>query len=175
LDALKARVEAIHVGDAFDPNTSRAAAEGMIVNGPLINKAQFDKVLGYISKGQNEGARLLTGGKRVGSKGYFVQPTVFCDVSQTMSICREEIFGPVLVVSKFKDLEDAVQKANDSAFGLAAAVWTKDAKKIHTFTSLVKAGVVWTNTYNVVKYNAPFGGVKSTGSFQILTEIPPQN
>lgn len=157
----------IYVGDAFDPATSAAAAAGRIVNGPLISKMHFEKVLGYISKGKEEGARLLVGGGRHGNVGFFVQPTVFCDVRQDMAICAEEIFGPVLVVSKFVDLEDAIRKANDSAFGLAAAIWSKDPKKISTFVSQVKAGVVWTNTYNIVKYNAPFGGVKATGSLLV--------
>jgi aldehyde dehydrogenase (NAD+) len=119
--------------------------------------------LGYIEKGKSEGARLLCGGERIGTKGFFVQPTVFSDVAPEMAVAREEIFGPVLVVLKFKDIQEALAMANSSVYGLGAAVWTSDMKKINTFTTQVKAGVVWVNTYNIVKYNAPFGGVKQTG------------
>lgn len=160
---LVKRVERIHVGDPFDPATTAAAAEGRLVHGPLVDHLQFKKVLGYIEKGKEQGATLATGGYRVGEKGFFVKPTVFTNVSQDFCVAREEIFGPVLVVLKFKDLEDAIAKANDSEFGLAGAVWTKDMSTAHAFTTRVKAGIVWTNTYNVVKYNAPFGGVKGTG------------
>jgi aldehyde dehydrogenase (NAD+) len=99
----------------------------------------------------------------LGNKGFYIKPTVFTNVGQDFCVAREEIFGPVLVVLKFKDFEEAIKLANDSEFGLAAAIWTKDMSKAHAFTTRVKSGYVWTNTYNVVKYNAPFGGVKGTG------------
>jgi aldehyde dehydrogenase (NAD+) len=161
--ALVKKVEMIHVGDPFDPATTAAAAEGRLVHGPLIDHLQFKKVLHYIEKGKEQGATLATGGVRIGNKGFFVKPTVFTHVGQDFCVAREEIFGPVLVVLKFKDFDEAIAMANDSEFGLAAAIWTKDMSRAHAFTTRVKAGVVWTNTYNVVKYNAPFGGVKGTG------------
>jgi len=161
--ALVKKVEAIHVADPFDPSTKDAAATGKLVHGPLIDHLQFKKVMGYIEKGKEQGATVATGGYRIGNKGFFVKPTVFTNVGQNFCVAKEEIFGPVLVVIKFKDLEDAIAKGNDSEFGLAAAVWTQSMSTAHAFTTRIKAGVVWTNTYNVVKYNAPFGGVKGTG------------
>lgn len=161
--ALVKEVENIHVGDPFDPKTTEAATAGRLIHGPLVDHLQFKKVLHYIEKGKEQGATLATGGYRIGTKGFFVKPTVFTHVAQNFCVAREEIFGPVLVVLKFKDLEDAIAKGNDTDFGLAAAVWTKDMAKAHAFTTRIKAGYVWTNTYNIVKYNAPFGGVKQTG------------
>ena len=160
---LVKKVERIHVGDPFDPASAAAAAEGRLVHGPLIDHLQFKKVLHYIEKGKEQGATLATGGYRVGEKGFYVKPTVFTNVEQNFCVAREEIFGPVLVVLKFSDLEDAITKANDSEFGLAGAVWTSNMSTAHAFTTRVKSGLLWTNTYNVVKYNAPFGGVKGTG------------
>eukprot|EP01121_Diplochlamys_sp_Union-15-3_P017699 TRINITY_DN6280_c0_g1_i1.p1 TRINITY_DN6280_c0_g1~~TRINITY_DN6280_c0_g1_i1.p1 ORF type:complete len:489 (-),score=88.85 TRINITY_DN6280_c0_g1_i1:19-1485(-) len=163
LASLKQRVSNIVVGDPLDENVNKAGESGKIVNGPLVNKLQFEKVLGYINKGKSEGAKLLIGGDRKGNRGYFIQPTVFYDVTDDMTIAKEEIFGPVLSVLKFKTLDEAVERANKTVYGLAAAVWTTDLKKIHEFMQRVKSGVVWANTYNIVKYNAPFGGVKATG------------
>lgn len=163
VEALKGRVSNIHVGDPFDSQTIKASEEGKLINGPLIDKNQFKKVLGYIEIGKEEGATLLIGGKRIGDKGYYVEPTIFINVENNMRIAREEIFGPVLVVLKFKTFEEVMEKVNDSDYGLASAIWSNDVKKLNQFASKVKAGLVWTNTYNIVKYNAPFGGVKQTG------------
>lgn len=160
---LVKKVERINVAGPFDASHAAAAAEGRLIHGPLVDHLQFKKVLHYIEKGKEQGATLATGGHRIGDKGYFVKPTVFSNVEQHFTVAREEIFGPVLVVLKFSDLEDAIKKANDSEFGLAGAVWTSNMSTAHAFTTRVKAGVVWTNTYNVVKFNAPFGGVKGTG------------
>jgi len=145
----------IVVGDPMKPET---------VNGPLIDESHLKKVLDYIEAGKRQGAKLLCGGYRIGERGYFVAPTVFGDVQPEMSIATDEIFGPVLSIIKFKDLDDAVSKANKSIYGLAAAVWTKDMTKAHQIAKRVSAGVVWINTYNIVKYNAPFGGTKYTGT-----------
>lgn len=163
VDELIKRVSKIHVGDPFDSQTIKASEEGKLINGPLIDKNQFNKVLNYIEIGKKEGATLALGGKRIGDKGYYIEPTIFTNVENNMRIAREEIFGPVLVVLRFKTFEEVIEKVNDNDYGLAAAIWSNDAKKLKQFTSRVKAGLVWTNTYNIVKYNAPFGGVKSTG------------
>lgn len=160
---LVKKVERINVAGPFDASHAAAAGEGRLVHGPLVDHLQFKKVLHYIEKGKEQGATVATGGHRIGDKGFFVQPTVFSNVEQHFTVAREEIFGPVLVVLKFSDLEDAIKKANDSEFGLAGAVWTSNMSTAHAFTTRVKAGIVWTNTYNVVKFNAPFGGVKGTG------------
>lgn len=161
--SLKESVEQIHVGSPFDDVTNNLIAEGKMTNGPLIDKRQYEKVLSYIEIGKNEGAVLLTGGHRIPGKGYFVKPTVFSNVENHMRVSREEIFGPVLVVHRFKDLNDVIEKVNDSAYGLASAVWSNSIKTIQEFSRRSKSGIVWSNTYNVVKYNVPFGGVKMTG------------
>jgi acyl-CoA reductase-like NAD-dependent aldehyde dehydrogenase len=133
--------------------------------GPVISKAQLEKVLSYVEAGKKEGARLVAGGDRPANlaKGYFVNPTVFADVTNSMKIAREEIFGPVLSVLTFKDAADAVAQANDTMYGLAAAVWTRDIKKAHRVARAVKAGTVWVNTYNLYDVALPFGGYKQSG------------
>jgi acyl-CoA reductase-like NAD-dependent aldehyde dehydrogenase len=133
--------------------------------GPVISKDQLDKVLEYVESGKKEGAKLIAGGDRPAnlSKGFFVNPTIFSDVKNSMRIAREEIFGPVLSVLSFKDTADGVAQANDSLYGLAAAVWTKDVKKAHQVARAVKAGTVWINTYNLYDVALPFGGYKQSG------------
>lgn len=149
------------VGDPFARETAQ---------GPQVDKDQFDKIMGYIDAGKKEGAKLLTGGARVGSKGFFVEPTVFADVQDDMKICREEIFGPVLSVIKFKDIDEVVRRANHSNYGLAAAVWTKDITKAHAIAARVRAGTVWVNCYDVFDAGAPFGGFKQSGIGRELGE-----
>jgi aldehyde dehydrogenase (NAD+) len=144
------------VGDPLDKNTRM---------GPVISKGQLDKVLEYVESGKKDGARLVSGGDRPAnlSKGFFVNPTIFADVKNSMRIAREEIFGPVLSVLSFKDVADGVAQANDTMYGLAAAVWTKDVKKAHQVARAVKAGTVWINTYNLYDVALPFGGYKQSG------------
>jgi len=150
------RAKKTTVGDPLDKNTRM---------GPVISKGQLDRVLEYIESGKKDGARLVVGGDRPADlpKGYFVNPTIFADVKNSMKIAREEIFGPVLSVLSFKDPADAVAQANDSMYGLAAAVWTKDVKKAHQVARAVKAGTVWINTYNLYDVALPFGGYKQSG------------
>ncbi len=151
------RAKKLTLGDPFD-SKSRL--------GPLVSKGQMERVLGYIKAGMKEGARLLTGGKKaaVGNgKGYFVEPTVFDKVDENMRIAQEEIFGPVLATLQFESLEEAVSKANQTIYGLAAAIWTKDVKKAHAFAQAVKAGTVWINTYGNYDSASPFGGYKMSG------------
>lgn len=161
--ALKSKVDNIYVGHPFSSATAQALKDGRVVNGPLIDKRQFEKVLSYIDIGKKEGATLLTGGQRLGTQGYFVEPTVFSDVLNGMRISKEEIFGPVLVVHKFKTFDEVIGYVNDCDYGLASAVWSNNIRTVHDFCAQVKSGIVWTNTYNIVKYNVPFGGVRMTG------------
>ncbi len=149
------------IGDPFDPETQQ---------GPQVDRAQFDKILSYVEYGKQEGAKCLTGGKRHGDKGYFVEPTLFADVTDDMRIAREEIFGPVLSVLKFDDIDEIAKRANDTNFGLAAAVWTRDIAKAHRFASKVRAGTVWVNCYDVFDAAAPFGGFKQSGIGRELGE-----
>ena len=131
--------------------------------GPLVNKTQFEKVLGYIQSGVEEGARLEAGGGRQGDKGYFLQPTVFSGVEDQMKIAREEIFGPVQSILKFKTLDEAIQRANNTNYGLAAGILTKDINSATKFSQSVEAGSVWVNCYDHTLAHTPFGGFKQSG------------
>ncbi len=158
---LAAKVAARRLGDPFDPKTEQ---------GPQIDKAQFDKIMGYIAKGKEQGATVVTGGERHGDKGFFIKPTIFSDVKDDMAIACEEIFGPVLSVIKFKETEEAITRANTTDFGLAAAVWTRDIGKAHSIAHRLRAGTVWINCYDVFDAAAPFGGFKSSGIGRELGE-----
>jgi len=134
--------------------------------GAIVSKEQMDSVLSYIDAGRSEGAKLVAGGERVDigtGKGYFIKPTVFDDVTPDMRIAREEIFGPVLATLRFSDADDAVKKGNETVYGLAAAVWTRDVSKAHRIAKALKAGTVWVNTYNLYDPALPFGGFKESG------------
>lgn len=134
--------------------------------GALVSKDQMENVLSYIDAGKAEGAKLVCGGERtdIGTgKGYFVKPTIFDDVEPSMKISREEIFGPVLATIRFKDGDQAVARANETVYGLAAAVWTRDVSKAHRVARAIKAGTVWVNTYNLYDPALPFGGFKESG------------
>jgi aldehyde dehydrogenase (NAD+) len=156
-----ARARKRTVGDPFDPKTEQ---------GPQVDDAQFDKVMGYIEAGKREGATLLTGGNRVGTRGFFIEPTIFADVKDDMKIAREEIFGPVMTIMKFNDIEEVVERANRTEYGLAAAVWTRDVGKAHAIANRVRAGTVWVNCYDVFDAAAPFGGFKQSGIGRELGE-----
>jgi aldehyde dehydrogenase (NAD+) len=157
IDKLAARARKMTAGDPMDPKTRFGA---------LSSKKQMETVLRYIESGNREGATLVAGGARtdIGTgKGYFVQPTVFTDVRPEMTIAREEIFGPVLAAIEFADVDEAIARANESPYGLAAGVWTRDIKKAHYVARKLQAGTVWINTYNVYDTAAPFGGYKQSG------------
>jgi aldehyde dehydrogenase (NAD+) len=156
-----ARARKRTVGDPFDPKTEQ---------GPQVDQIQFDKVMGYIESGRDQGAKLVCGGDRVGDRGYFIQPTVFADVQDDMKISREEIFGPVMSIIPFKTADEVVTRANRTTYGLAAAVWTRDIKKAHAIANSVRAGTVWVNCYNVLDTRAPFGGFKQSGIGRELGE-----
>jgi len=133
------------------------------MQGPQVDIDQFNKVMSYIKAGKDEGAKCLTGGNRVGNKGYFIEPTVFVDVKDEMKIAKEEIFGPVMSIMKFKDIDDVVKRANTTNYGLGAAVFTKDVSKVHSLASKLRAGTIYVNTYDVFDAALPFGGFKFSG------------
>lgn len=130
--------------------------------GPLVSREQQDRVVHYINKGKEEGAELLTGGTHT-DKGYFVEPTVFADVDDSMTIAKEEVFGPVVSAMPFEDLDEVIERANDSEYGLAAGLWTENVRKAHYVANRLRAGTVWVNAYNVFDAAAPFGGYKQSG------------
>jgi aldehyde dehydrogenase (NAD+) len=156
-----ARARKRRVGDPLDPRTDQ---------GPQVSESQFDRIMGYIESGKREGATLACGGKRVGDRGYFIQPTVFSDVQDEMKIAREEIFGPVMSIIAFKDMDEVISRANRTTYGLAAGVWTRDIKKAHAVANSVRAGTVWVNCYHVLDTRAPFGGFKQSGMGRELGE-----
>lgn len=157
MEKLAARAKKMVAGDPLDPKTRYGA---------LASRKQLETVQRYVEIAKKEGATLVAGGERadIGTgKGYFFQPTVFDNVAPDSTISREEIFGPVLATIEFADLDEAIARANDSQYGLAAAVWTRDIKKAHYVARKLQAGTVWINTYNVYDTAAPFGGYKASG------------
>ena len=157
IDKVAARAKKMTPGDPMDPKTRLGA---------ISSKKQLDTDLRYIAIAKQEGASLVAGGGRadIGTgKGYFLQPTIFDNVTPQMTIAREEIFGPVLAAIEFADVDEAIARANDSSYGLAAAVWTKDIKKAHYVARKLQAGTVWINTYNIYDTAAAFGGYKQSG------------
>jgi aldehyde dehydrogenase (NAD+) len=161
VDKLKSLAESRRLGNPLAPDTEQ---------GPQVDRAQFDKIMSYIDKGNAAGANCITGGHRFGEQGYFVEPTIFDNVTDDMEIARDEIFGPVMSVLKFSDWEELIERANNTCFGLAAAVWTRDVAKAHDFARRVRAGTIWVNCYDVFDAAAPFGGFKMSGQGRELGE-----
>jgi phenylacetaldehyde dehydrogenase len=154
VEGVAQHAQQIRVGSGFDAGTQM---------GPLVSQEQLDRVCGYIDAGIRDGAQLVTGGRRKGERGYFVEPTVFAGTQQSMKIVREEIFGPVVAAMPFDDPEEVLSLANDSTYGLAAAVWTRDVTQAHRLARRLKAGTVWINCYNIFDAALPFGGYKESG------------
>ena len=144
----------IRVGPGLDPETQM---------GPLVSDHQLRLVSEYVEAGLASGATALSGGHRYGEQGYFLEPTVLAHVKQDMQVVQEEIFGPVVVALPFKDLNEILPLANDSMYGLAAGIWTKDLSKAHALAAHLNAGTVWINCYNVFDAAMPFGGYKQSG------------
>lgn len=152
------------VGDPFKDDTFQ---------GPQVTKAQYERILSYIESGKSEGATLVSGGepyKDVGGKGFFIAPTIFSNVKDNMKVFREEVFGPFVVIASFKTEEEAVQRANDTTYGLGAALFTQNITKAHRVARLIEAGMVWINSSNDSDFRVPFGGVKQSGIGRELGE-----
>ncbi len=153
-ERLAEKAKQRRLGDPLDEKSEQ---------GPQVSDEQLKKILYYIDKGQKEGATLMVGGQRHGQRGYYVEPTVFDNVKDNMEIARDEIFGPVVAVLPFESLDEVINRANDTSYGLAAAIWTRDIDKAHKYARAVKAGTVWVNCYHVVDTTTPFGGFKMSG------------
>lgn len=143
------------VGDPFNPNVQQ---------GPQVDEDQYEKVLQYIEHGKRQGATLLTGGKPYGEKGYYIEPTIFTDVKEDMLIAKDEIFGPVMSLMKFKTIKEAIERANNTRYGLAAGIVTKDLNIANRVLRSVRAGTVWINCYFAFDMDCPFGGSKMSGT-----------
>ena len=154
VERIAARAKSLKIGDPLDRKTAL---------GPVISEKQMKSILDYVDIGQKEGARLVTGGTRVGERGYFISPTVFANVAHEMRISQEEIFGPVVSVIKFRDEADALRIANGTAYSLAAGVWSRDIGKLQRFAKRARAGTVWMNTYGYTDVRLPWGGERDSG------------
>lgn len=161
VEAFKNRAQQNKVGDPFAAETFQ---------GPQVSQVQFDRIMSYIESGKKDGATVATGGNRLGDKGYFIQPTIFTDVKPEMKIMQEEIFGPVCAIAKFKTEEDVIKMGNDTSYGLAAAVHTKDLNTAIRVSNSLRAGTVWVNCYNMLHHQLPFGGFKESGIGRELGE-----
>jgi aldehyde dehydrogenase (NAD+) len=163
---FKERTSKNVVGDPFDSKTFQ---------GPQVSQLQFDRIMSYIEHGKQAGAVVETGGKRKGDKGYFIEPTIFSNVTEDMKIMQEEIFGPVCSIAKFKDQADAIRLGNSTTYGLAAAVHTTNLNTAIEVSNALKAGTVWVNTYNTLHHQLPFGGFKESGIGRELGEAALDN
>jgi len=158
---FKERATANKVGDPFSAETFQ---------GPQVSQLQYDRIMGYIEEGKKAGATVVTGGERHGDKGYFIQPTIFSDVTEDMKIMQEEIFGPVCSIAKFETEEEIIKTGNNSTYGLASAVHTQNLNTAIRVANALRAGTVWVNQYNMLHHQVPFGGYKESGIGRELGE-----
>jgi aldehyde dehydrogenase (NAD+) len=161
VENFRARALANKVGDPFKPDTFQ---------GPQISQVQYDRIMSYIHDGKKAGAKVEIGGERHGDQGYFIQPTIFSNVTEDMKIMQEEIFGPVCSIAKFKTEEEVIKTANSSTYGLAAAVHTSNVNTAIRVANALRAGTVWVNSYNMLHHQVPFGGYKESGIGRELGE-----
>jgi phenylacetaldehyde dehydrogenase len=154
VEGVSAKAKKINIGPGWEESSDM---------GPLVSEEQLNRVCGYLEAGRSEGAKAVAGGKRHGDKGYFVEPTVLVDTNENMKVVREEIFGPVVTAIPFSDYDDVVKVANNTVYGLAAGIWTRDIAKAHRLASQLRAGTVWINCFNVFDAALPFGGYKQSG------------
>ena len=154
VDGVAQETKKYRIGPGIDPNNNQ---------GPLVSKEQLDRVCGYLDAGTREGAKAVVGGRKMSGSGYFVEPTVLVDVKPEMKVVREEIFGPVVTAVPFDDPDEVIRFANDTNYGLASAIWTRDVSKAHKLAAKLRAGTVWINCYNVFDPALPFGGFKQSG------------
>lgn len=161
VEKFKARALANKVGDPFKADTFQ---------GPQVSQLQYDRIMGYIKDGKDAGAKVETGGERHGTEGYFIQPTIFSNVTEDMKIMQEEIFGPVCSIAKFSTEEEIIKTGNNSTYGLAAAVHTSNLNTAIRVSNALKAGTVWVNCYNMLHHQVPFGGYKESGIGRELGE-----
>ena len=166
IQRFKERAAANNVGDPFHKDTFQ---------GPQVSQLQFDRIMGYIEDGKKAGATVETGGKRKGDKGFFIEPTIFSNVTEDMKIVQEEIFGPVCTISKFKTKEEIIKIGNNTTYGLAAAVHTKNLNTAIEVSNALRAGTVWVNAYNMLHWQLPFGGYKESGIGRELGEAALEN
>ena len=170
VEGVSNQAKKIKVGSGLEADTQM---------GPLVSKEQLDRVCGYLESGFSEGAKATAGGKKIGSSGYFVEPTVLVNTDHKMKVVQEEIFGPVVTAIPFKDADSVLPIANDNIYGLAAGIWTKDISKAHRVAEKLRAGTVWINCYNIFDAALPFGGYKQSGwgremgkdSLELYTEV----
>ena len=154
VEGIAEQAQKIHVGPGLEPSTDM---------GPLVSEEQLNRVCGYLASGFSEGAKAVVGGSRLGDKGYFVEPTVLVNTNERMKVVQEEIFGPVVTAIPFSDTNELIAQANDTIYGLAAGIWTRDIQKAHRIASQLRAGTVWINCYNIFDAALPFGGYKQSG------------